>query len=87
MQVVNEYIEYIKNNRKLTDNTINSYFIDIKKYIGYIENKKLNLLDLSENDIISYIIELEKSNVSASTISRAISSVKSFNSPSTFTLT
>ena len=29
MQVVNEYIEYIKNNRKLTDNTINSYFIDI----------------------------------------------------------
>ena len=79
MQVVNEYIEYIKNNRKLTDNTINSYFIDIKKYIGYIENKKLNLLDLSENDIISYIIELEKSNVSASTISRAISSVKSFH--------
>ena len=43
MQVVNEYIEYIKNNRKLTDNTINSYFIDIKKYIGYIENKQLNL--------------------------------------------
>ncbi len=79
MQVVNEYIEYIKNNRKLTNNTINSYFIDIKKYIEYIENKKLNLFDLSENDIISYIIELEKSNVSASTISRAISSVKSFH--------
>lgn len=79
MEVINEYIDYIKNNRKLTLNTVNSYFIDIKKYMEYINSKELKLLELNENDIISYIIELEKSNASVSTISRAISSVKSFH--------
>lgn len=79
MEVINEYIDYIKNNRKLTPNTVNSYFIDIKKYMQYINSKELKLLELNENDIISYIIELEKSNASVSTISRSISSVKSFH--------
>lgn len=79
MDVINEYIDYIKNNRKLTQNTVNSYFIDIRKYVDHIKSKGLNLFELNENDIISYIIELEKSNASVSTISRAISSVKSFH--------
>ena len=60
MQLLNEYIEYIKSIRNLSDNTINSYFIDIKKYLTYIKNKNIDLFDSTENDIISYIIELEK---------------------------
>lgn len=78
MQLVNEYIKYIKSVRKLTDNTVSSYYNDIKKYVTYIENKNINLLDSTENDIIGYIIELERLDVSASTISRSISSIKSF---------
>jgi integrase/recombinase XerD len=78
MQLLNEYIQYIKSIRKLTDNTVNSYFIDIKKYLTYIKNKNIDLFDSTENDIISYIIELEKADVSTSTISRNISSIKSF---------
>lgn len=78
MQLLNEYIQYIKSIRKLTHNTVNSYFIDIKKYLTYIENKSIALFESTENDIISYIIELEKMNVSTATISRSISSIKSF---------
>ncbi|GAA0861199.1 tyrosine-type recombinase/integrase [Paraclostridium tenue] len=78
MQLLNEYIEYIKSIRNLSDNTINSYFIDIKKYLKYIKNKNIDLFDSTENDIISYIIELEKLDLSISTVSRSISSIKSF---------
>lgn len=78
MQLLNEYIEYIKSIRNLSDNTINSYFIDIKKYLTYIKNKNIDLFDSTENDIISYIIELEKLDLSTSTVSRSISSIKSF---------
>ena len=66
MQILNEYIEYIKSIRNLTDNTVNSYFIDIKKYLTYIKNKDITYL-IPENDIISYIIELEKIDLSTST--------------------
>lgn len=79
MEVINEYIDYIKNKRRLTPNTINSYFIDIKKYIDYLDNKGLRLFEINENDVISYIIDLEKLNMSVSTISRSISSIKSFH--------
>ncbi|MGL5717003.1 MAG: tyrosine-type recombinase/integrase [Paraclostridium sp.] len=79
MKLIDGYIDYIKNNKKLTDNTVNSYFIDIRKYMNYVNNKNLNVLELNENDIIGYIIDLEKTNASVATISRTISSIKSFH--------
>lgn len=79
MEVIKEYIDYIKDKKKLSQNTISSYFIDIKKYTDHLESKGTKLSDVVENDIISYIIELEKANVSVSTVSRMISSIKSFH--------
>ena len=32
MDVIKEYIGYIKNKKKLSENTVSSYFTDIKKY-------------------------------------------------------
>lgn len=79
MDVIKEYIGYIKNKKKLSENTVSSYFTDIKKYTEYLDNKNIKLEKLGENDIIGYLMELERSNVSASTVSRMISSIKSFH--------
>ena len=79
MEVVKEYIDYIKDKKKLSDNTVSSYYMDIKKYLNYLNYRNLGLKDIVENDIIGYIISLEKDNVSVATISRMISSIKSFH--------
>ena len=79
MEVVKEYIDYIKDKKKLSDNTVSSYYMDIKKYKHYLNSINLELKDIVENDIIGYIISLEKDNVSVATISRMISSIKSFH--------
>lgn len=79
MEVVKEYIDYIKDKKKLSDNTVSSYYMDIKKYMHYLNSINLGLKDIVENDIIGYIISLEKDNVSVATISRMISSIKSFH--------
>lgn len=79
MEVIKEYIDYIKDKKRLSNNTIASYYIDIKKYTDYLDKKGTRLSDVVENDIISYIIELEKANASVSTVSRMISSIKSFH--------
>ena len=34
MEVVKEYIDYIKDKKRLSNNTVSSYYIDIKKYIN-----------------------------------------------------
>ena len=79
MEVVKEYIDYIKDKKKLSDNTVSSYYMDIRKYMNYLNYRNLGLKDIVENDIIGYIISLEKDNVSVATISRMISSIKSFH--------
>lgn len=79
MEVVKEYISYLKDKKKLSDNTVSSYFIDIKKYIEYLTTNEIKINDVVENDIIGYVIKLEKDNVSVATVSRMISSIKSFH--------
>ncbi len=79
MDIISEYINYIKNKKKLSENTISSYFTDIKKYLDYLCNKNINVEQVGENDIIGYLMELERSNISVSTVSRMISSIKSFH--------
>lgn len=79
MEIINEYISYIKEKKRLSENTVSSYFIDIKKYIDYLQKKQIQLNDVVENDIIGYLIKLEQDNVSVATVSRMISSIKSFH--------
>lgn len=78
MQVLDEYTKYLSDKR-LSKNTISSYLIDVKKYLEYLNKSNINLNNITENDIIGYLINLEKENVSASTVSRMISSIKSFH--------
>lgn len=79
MKVLEEYLNYIEKSKKLSKNTISSYNRDLKKYIEYLNEKNINILDVVENDIIGYLIELEKEKISLASISRMISSIKSYH--------
>lgn len=79
MQTIDMYVEYIKGQRNLSQNTITSYYLDLKKYKEYLEKHNIAMEELTEGDIINYLIYLEKQNISTSSISRNISSIKSFH--------
>ena len=79
MDVIEGYIDYIKNKKKLSENTVSSYFMDIKRYRDYMVRNNIEINDVVENDIISFLIQLEKENISVATIARMISSIKSFH--------
>ena len=79
MEVLNEYIEYIKSKKKLSENTICSYYTDIKKYLDYLQCQNIKIEDVVEYDIINFLVYLEKQNISVATVSRMTSSIKSFH--------
>lgn len=79
MKVLREYLDYIEKSKKLSKNTVASYNRDLKKYLDYLNSNNIDISDVVENDIISYLIELEKDGVSVSSISRMISSIKSYH--------
>ncbi|MDY2736479.1 tyrosine-type recombinase/integrase [Intestinibacter sp.] len=79
MKVLKEYLDYIEKSKKLSKNTVASYNRDLKKYLDYLSCNNIDISDVVENDIISYLIELEKDDVSVSSISRMISSITSYH--------
>ena len=73
MEFLKEYMDYIKSKKRLSQNTISSYYTDIKKYIEYLNNENIKVEDVVEYDIINYLVNLEKQNISVATISRMTS--------------
>ena len=53
MKVLEEYLNYIEKNKKLSKNTVASYNRDLKKYVEYLNERNINLSDVVENDIRS----------------------------------
>ena len=70
---VNKYLEYLEYERKLSSNTLKSYFNDLKDFDMYFNG---NLLHLSYDDIQKYISSL--SNRTARTVSHYLTVINSF---------
>lgn len=79
MEVLQQYIDYIKCKKRLSENTICSYYTDIKKYLDYLKSENIKIEDVVEYDIINFLVGLEQQNISVATVSRVTSSVKSFH--------
>lgn len=75
---INGFLEFLQNDKKVSDNTLQSYRRDIIQYSKYISNKKMNYLKISEDDIKEYIDYLQEVGKKTSTISRSIASIRSF---------
>ena len=76
-KILKKYKEYIKDEKKLSENTIMSYENDIKKYFEYIKSKEANVEGATENDVMGFLIHLQGMEMSPSTLSRMVSSIKS----------
>ena len=72
------FLEFIRDEKKLSDNTLQSYQRDIVQYMQYIDNNRLNFYKVKEEDIRNYFKHLEELNKKASTISRNLASIRAF---------
>ena len=72
------FLEFLKQDKKLSDNTLQSYRRDIEQYENYVEENKINYLKVSEEEILTYMEYLRDENKKESTISRSLASIRSF---------
>jgi integrase/recombinase XerD len=76
---VEEFIEYLSNIRKMSDNTIISYRRDLDKFVSYLKEKNITELDkITEDNLNDYIQQMGKEQFKAATISRSVASLKAF---------
>lgn len=72
------FLEFLQNEKKLSDNTLQSYKRDIIQYQNYIEENQIYYTKVSKEDIKTYLNYLKKVGKKSSTISRNLASIRSF---------
>lgn len=75
-----DYIHFLKVERQLATNTIKSYSRDLNEYIVFLGTSKLETLDaVTRQTILIYLQLMNEQGKSARTVSRHISSIRSFH--------
>ena len=75
---IESFLEFIKNDKKLSDNTLQSYRRDIIQYKKYVEANDINYKKVDKQDIKTYLQYLHDMNKKSSTISRNLASIRLF---------
>jgi integrase/recombinase XerD len=77
MEELRSYYHYLRVEKGLADNSIAGYKNDLEKYSIYLrESGILKLSDVRETDVSSYLQTLRKKGLRASSIARALSSIR-----------
>ena len=72
------FLDFLKDDKKLSENTLQSYRRDIEQYEKYVSENKINYLKVTEETITDYMEYLREENKKESTISRSLASIRSF---------
>ena len=75
---IKNFLDFIENDKKASQNTLQSYKRDIMQYSSYVEENKVNHLKVDEEDIREYLKYMNEIGKKSSTISRSLASIRSF---------
>ncbi len=75
---IKSFLEFLENEKKLSDNTLQSYRRDIVQFEQYVEKNRINFLKFTQEDTKAYLKYLQQVGKKTSTISRNLASLRSF---------
>ena len=75
---IKNFLEFIENTKKASENTLQSYRRDIMQFSNYIDNNRMNYTKITEKEIKGYMDYLKSIGKKSSTISRSLASLRSF---------
>ena len=69
---IKNFLDFIENEKKASQNTLQSYKRDITQYSTYVEENKVNYLKVDEEDIRTYLKYMNDEGKKNSKISKSI---------------
>lgn len=77
MILKDEFLVYLENIKKYSNNTIINYDLDLEKFESFINMKKISIKSIEYKDILDFISYL-KDNHNSSSINRCLSSLRTY---------
>ncbi|MDP6570401.1 MAG: tyrosine recombinase XerC [Candidatus Marinimicrobia bacterium] len=80
LPIISEFLGYLRDFRRYSDNTIRSYTTDLEHYQAFCMNfdPEKNIIHQDENTIKAYLNSLSVAGLGARTMARRLASIKSF---------
>jgi len=75
---VEQFLEFLKNDKRLSENTLQSYQRDIVQYEAYVNQNNIEYTNVTDEDIKTYLKYLQEIGKKTSTISRNLASIRSY---------
>ena len=75
---IKQFLDFLQNEKKLSNNTLQSYSRDINQYKDYLDKNHVNYLKVDNGQINEYLKNLQDIGKKTSTISRNLASIRSF---------
>ena len=78
--VVTEFCRYLKEEKNMSENTVMSYYRDIRQFNAYINSEGYDILGVGRLQIMDFIAHLQSEGKADSSLSRCIASVRALYS-------
>lgn len=79
VQTIEDFLDYCLNKKRIAYNTYKSYESDLRKFRDFMFSIDIRAVqDITKTNLNAYLISLERKNYSVATISRNITSLKSY---------
>lgn len=75
---IQNFIVYLNAEKNYSKNTIKSYQADLHDFKYFVDNKKLNIIEINHNDLNNWLKTIKNTDIKKTTLSRKISSLRSF---------
>ena len=72
------FLKFLQNDKKLSDNTLQSYKRDISQFEEYVEENQIDYIKVDEKIVREYLEYLQNLGKKSSTVSRNLASIRSF---------
>lgn len=76
--LVKKYKQYMMLEKGLSENSISAYMSDLKKLVNYIEEKELNIKEVTISDLEEFLAGLYDEKIKPRSIARILSGIRSF---------
>ena len=75
---IKQFLEFLQNEKRVSNNTLQSYGRDIHQYESYLSQNRINYVKVDNKVINEYLKYLQQNGKKTSTISRSLASIRSF---------
>ena len=76
---IDRYDSYLKNERKMSANTVQAYIRDIRHFADFVSGRGVSdVYDASNAEVVAYLMNLKTAGRSQSTVNRKLASIRTF---------